>query len=242
MREYNGNIAIGSITPLSKLHIDGDLRLNSEIVFEQTGSSSSSAIRFYDYSFDIIKGSGTSEDFLMSFESEVIYVHKPLAINQLSLWGSNPNKIISLGDLEFWIQTTGPNFNVLTLQPHQVEVFGMLTSHEIVVNGMLTCSEAEVNGTIKCKEIEVTLDGWEDRVFNGDYNLKSLVEVEKFIEANKHLPDIPSEAEVLENGVNLGEMDALLLRKIEELTLYVIQLKHENESLSDEIEKLKNIK
>jgi hypothetical protein len=63
--------------------------------------------------------------------------------------------------------------------------------------------------------------------------LPSLTEVEAFINKNKHLPDVPSESEVLENGINLGEMDALLLQKIEELTLYVIELEKKLEELGD---------
>lgn len=88
-----------------------------------------------------------------------------------------------------------------------------------------------VNGKINCKEIEVTLSGWSDYVFEDNYRLRSLDDVEYFIKENKHLPEIPSEIEVLDKGVNLGEMDALLLKKIEELTLYMIQLKNENEDL-----------
>ena len=58
-----------------------------------------------------------------------------------------------------------------------------------------------------------------------------LEEVEKHIKKNKHLPDIPSEKEILENGVGLGEMQSKLLQKIEELTLYVIDIKKENAEL-----------
>lgn len=81
-----------------------------------------------------------------------------------------------------------------------------------------------VNGKITAKEVEVTLSGWSDFVFNSDYKLRPLCEVEQFIKTNKHLPDVPSEKEVLENGVNLGDMSAVLLQKIEELTLYIIEL------------------
>jgi len=86
----------------------------------------------------------------------------------------------------------------------------------------------DVAGRIICNEVEVnSLDGWKDYVFDTDYDLASIEDVETFIAKNGHLPEIPSEADVLENGYNLGEMDALLLQKIEELTLYVIDLKKE---------------
>lgn len=103
-----------------------------------------------------------------------------------------------------------------------------------------------VNGAICAKEIKVET-GWSDFVFEEDYPLRSLAEVEAFIKENGHLPDIPSAKEVEENGVNVGEMEARLLQKIEELTLYVIQqqkeleeLKKENEEQKEEIENMKN--
>jgi hypothetical protein len=95
-----------------------------------------------------------------------------------------------------------------------------------------------VNGKVNCKEVEVTLAGWSDFVFNSDYKLRSLYDVENFIAVNKHLPDVPSEREVLENGVNLGDMNSILLQKIEELTLYMIDLKKENDVLKARVSKL----
>ncbi len=62
-------------------------------------------------------------------------------------------------------------------------------------------------------------------------------EVESFIEQNNHLPDIPSEAEVKENGIAVGDMNAKLLQKIEEMTLYMIEMKKENKQQSEVIEK-----
>jgi hypothetical protein len=91
------------------------------------------------------------------------------------------------------------------------------------------------SGKIVCKEVEVTLTGFPDFVFEESYELMSLEEVEQHIKQNKHLPDIPSEKEVLENGLGLGEMQAKLLQKIEELTLYMIELKKENEILYERL-------
>lgn len=100
-----------------------------------------------------------------------------------------------------------------------------------------------VNGRIYTTGIKVSLpnnDGlsWPDYVFKKDYVLTPLSEVETFIAANSHLPNVPSEAEVKENGINMAEMDAVLLRKIEELTLYMIQLKKENEELNAKIDSI----
>ncbi len=80
----------------------------------------------------------------------------------------------------------------------------------------------DVNGTIRAKEIKVAT-GWSDFVFDTNYDLPTLNEVEQYIAQHNHLPEIPSAAEVEENGISLGEMNAKLLQKIEELTLYVIE-------------------
>ena len=61
-------------------------------------------------------------------------------------------------------------------------------------------------------------------MFEKDYKLLPLNEVEQFITQNQHLPNVPTAAEVEANGVNLGEMNAILIQKVEELTLYIIQL------------------
>lgn len=80
-----------------------------------------------------------------------------------------------------------------------------------------------VNGAIRAKEIVVET-GWSDFVFEPDYDLATLPEVEAHIRAHGHLPDIPSAAEVEQNGVKVGEMESKLLRKIEELTLHMIAM------------------
>jgi hypothetical protein len=82
-----------------------------------------------------------------------------------------------------------------------------------------------VNGTIHTKEVIVDLSvPGPDYVFEKDYNLLSLSEIEKYIVAHKHLPEVPSAKEMEENGVNLKEMNMLLLKKVEELTLYLIEM------------------
>jgi hypothetical protein len=80
-----------------------------------------------------------------------------------------------------------------------------------------------VDGKIGGREIHCKVGSWADYVFEKDYKLPSLAELQQYIEQNKHLPEIPTEAEVAENGVNLGEMNRLLLKKVEELTLYMIE-------------------
>ena len=99
----------------------------------------------------------------------------------------------------------------------------------------------EVNGKIKAKEIEICLSGWwADYVFDKNYKLNSLSEVEKYINENKHLPDVPSAKDVKEKGINVGDMDATLLKKVEEQTLYIIDLQKQINEMKKEMQEMKN--
>ncbi len=91
-----------------------------------------------------------------------------------------------------------------------------------------------VNGKVRAHAVKVYTD-WADFVFSNDYILKSLEEVEEFIKNNGHLENIPSAEEVEENGIELGEMNKLLLQKIEELTLYTIDLQKQINTLSSKL-------
>jgi hypothetical protein len=81
-----------------------------------------------------------------------------------------------------------------------------------------------VEGKFGAREIEVKLGQWNDDVFNCDYALKPLSEVEEFVKINRHLPEIPSEKEIVDEGLNVGSMLSLQMKKIEELYLYMIDL------------------
>jgi len=92
-----------------------------------------------------------------------------------------------------------------------------------------------VKGKIRSQEIVVET-GWSDFVFESDYKLPTLEEVENHITQKKHLPDIPTAQEISVSGVPVGEMQALLLQKIEELTLYVIQQNKRIQQLESQIQ------
>lgn len=81
---------------------------------------------------------------------------------------------------------------------------------------------------------------WPDYVFAKAYRLPPLREVARFVAANHHLPEVPSAATVRAEGLGPGRMDTLLLKKVEKLTLYLLELKQENEALRDLVSKLEN--
>ncbi len=96
-----------------------------------------------------------------------------------------------------------------------------------------------VNGAAIATSMTVKLyANWPDFVFAKTYGLRPLAEVESYIKAHAHLPEVPSAAQVAKEGINLGEMDATLLKKIEELTLYLIEQNKKLEAQNQKIEAL----
>jgi hypothetical protein len=104
-------------------------------------------------------------------------------------------------------------------------------------------SDLAVNGRVSAQKMVVTQTGlWPDYVFNKQYTLPALSEVESFIKQNNHLPGIPSAAEVEKKGIDIGNNQAALIQKIEELTLYAIEQEKKIQKQSDQIKELLNLK
>lgn len=97
----------------------------------------------------------------------------------------------------------------------------------------------EVNGQIHARSVKIDVKNWADFVFKEGYDLPRLSEIESYITREGHLPNIPSTEEVVQNGVELGEMQKRLLQKVEELTLYLIAQDKEIETLKKEVAHLK---
>ncbi|HCT30016.1 MAG TPA: hypothetical protein DIW31_04650 [Bacteroidales bacterium] len=95
-----------------------------------------------------------------------------------------------------------------------------------------------VAGRVIAEEVIIRLQPWPDFIFNSNHKLRSLSELEQFIKTNKHLPEIPTEKEAQEQGIGVGEMNAKLLQKIEELTLYIIDQNKRIEALENEVKNL----
>lgn len=186
-----------------------------------------------------------------------------LISNVTTLKGSAPDKTASLAGGDFSVALSDPSFNLTgganyyifgckaalkgslsgSLPPNKI--FAGLYAIDEIKDSLNTWAgyfdgNVAVEGNIRANEIKIESLPWSDFVFSSNYRLRSLGEVENFIKTNNHLPDIPSEDEVKENGISLGDMDAKLLQKIEELTLYVIaqekkinELESKLESMSD---------
>ena len=97
----------------------------------------------------------------------------------------------------------------------------------------------EVAGTVKAYDMNITMDNWADYVFEKDYKLMNLTELESYIKTNKHLPGVPDEKELKKSGLSVAKIQTKHMEKIEESVLYILQLKKENESLKNELNSIK---
>jgi len=131
---------------------------------------------------------------------------------------SNSSPVMGGATLNGMLNGTQASFNntVHLARNSGVVVIGNVNpaSHKLAVDGSIGARKVVINSP----------ENWADFVFAHNYTLRPLSTVETFIKKNKHLPDVPSEKEVKEKGINVADMQAVLLRKIEELTLYVIEL------------------
>ena len=165
---------------------------------------------FLTFGFGATTGAGTS-------------TADPLTIQQSNLSvgvnASNPQAKLQINGGG----TDNNTSSLLVRNGANTETFRVLDNGNIGIGISTPQSKLAVNGIITAIKVKVTAAGWPDYVFNDSYALPSLQEVEQYINRYHHLPGITSEQEVEKNGVDLGDNQANLLKKVEELTLYAIR-------------------
>ena len=222
-----GNVGIGVSSPTEKLQVGGDIGLNgSENTLYQVGSSQNS----------------------LTGLSVRAVTNPPNGNNIFTIESAGENSRFGVTQQNgAWIKDglrIGAQFH-----SDMPNLNGNLIVNAKVGVGTTTPDEKlTVKGKIHAEEVKVDLSvPGPDYVFEADYDLLSLEEIEAYIQSEKHLPEIPTAKEMESNGVELGGMNMLLLKKIEELTLHVISINkrqhlliHENTNLKEEIKSLKN--
>lgn len=237
------NVGIGTPLPTEKLTVRQD-----GIGISQENSTSATKVGFYTSNGFAYVQTHTNNDLLFSTNNGSIQMTLSTAGN-VGIGNSAPNARLSVtrgssvtafdGTAAFAGTTNVSHFNYGTAEDTYIR--GGKDNAKVILAdniggavGIGTATTAgyklAVNGNVRSKEVVVET-GWADFVFAKDYKLPHLFEVEKFIKLNKHLPDIPSAAEIQTNGLKVGEVQTKMMQKIEELTLYIIEMKKEIEAL-----------
>lgn len=243
----NGNVGIGGFSgpgiPLGRLDVIGSGTTSSTNTFVLRNSLGDTLLRVRDDGRMGIGYNGPSYGRTLNMGGTGINFYTP---NEADFGGAifpTDTSLILWSD-------SGPN-NYVVLQPSWGNVgIGTYTPNaKLHLNGaMLLGSNAarvaagyslSVDGKIIAEEVKVqSSTSWPDYVFAKDYKLMPLEELEKSIQQNKHLPNIPAAAEVEKEGISLGEMNKKLMEKVEELTLYIIELNKKHKALETKLQQV----
>jgi hypothetical protein len=227
----NKNVGIGTTLPQTLLHISGS-HYSTQLRLTLPATSN---------------GAGNGDISLQSWVSEpgVSWDAGGIGMNVSNDNGSPSqfgrlNTQIGQSYIRFIPNGGGMEFNTTDNAGTSYKSSMYLSNGNVGIGTITPDNKLTVNGNIKAKKLIITQTGWADYVFDSSYQLSPLSEVEKYIKANKHLPGIPTEKEVSKNGIDLGENQVSLLKKIEEMTLYMIKLEKEITSLKNEMKNMRN--
>lgn len=244
--DQDGEVGIGTVTPLAKLHIpagqDADLS-SATNGFAMFGSSTSGQQNLLIDNNEIMVRNGIAAGTLaIQNDGGDVTIGARTTINKdgeaLKLNGVDPaiNLYVN-GVQKSYIWQTGNNLNIGVSNAAGKIVFNTNQMQIGTSVALPSGYKLGVGGKVLCEELKVKLQsvGWPDYVFADNYKLLSLTEVEKFIQQNKHLPNIPPASEVEKEGLEVGDMQRRMMEKLEELTLYIIQQQKEIEDLKTKL-------
>jgi len=234
---FSGNVGIGTTTPLAKFHVAGD-------GYSLFGPNSTwgALLRIggngnvtNDASVVATNGNLHLDGAIGNYGTYLNYYHGSAGI----LFGNGAQSIIGTisGAGNLAMNGTG-TFGANTLISGQGNSF--FNGGNLGIGTTNPDQKLTVNGKIHATEVIVDLAIPADYVFKPTYKLMPLHEVEQFVKTNSHLPEIPSAAEITENGLSMGEMQNKLLQKVEELTLYIISQQKTIDQQQAQIKELNN--
>lgn len=258
-----GRIGIGTSSPVEMLDVrDGKVKTNMDLGQDQdhhqlasNGGTVYGKIGLKSGTANLYVGTDTHPNLLLlerssgnvgvgtSSPQEKLHVNGRLRVENTQIsnneinHAANGNLLLgSRNTANTLLQANGGRVGVCTPNPKSaLDVNGAVSAKELNVSGAASASSLNVDGIIRAKLIILPDSGGADFVFAEDYRLRPVTEVEAYIRKNGHLPDVPSAAETASRGMVVSDTLKTHLQKIEELTLYVIALRKENETLQERL-------
>lgn len=235
----NGNVGIGPATPINKFDVQGGVAIGNSYAGIKVAPANGAIIRG-----NVGIGTPTPTQKLevngnisvTGLNSALLFGQETVSADKWGQWGIEYDNVN--GGLNFWKPFGSTNFGNNFLYIKDNGNVGIGTN---LTDPSNTPYKLAVNGTIRAKEIVVETN-WSDFVFESTYTLMPLTELEMFIKANNHLPEIPSANEISTNGLKVAEMQTLMMQKIEELTLYIIEQNKKLENLQTKISTIEESK
>lgn len=225
--DRTGKVAIGATVPQSKLHIHSDSGEDAGIILEADNKNNDSAfIRFQDaYRYISV---GTDNKMRINAGSNNLHLlANRYCLNSESTYLENNSNL---------------GLQIVSSQKMGLQSGNITLTGKVGINTENTTSGyalAVDGGLITTKVYVQDVEDWSDYVFEDSYKLMPLHELKKYICDNKHLPEIPSESEIVDQGYDMHEMQNAMMKKIEELTLYTLQQQEEIEALRKMVDELK---
>ncbi|TSJ47576.1 hypothetical protein [Fluviicola chungangensis] len=226
-------VGIGTSTPTRQLDVVGEAKVSSNLWAQGSISIGSDLNTFSKLS--IVNTNRTA-----AIQSNTVGNTKPYQRLMYFEYDNADTKIMEVVNTAtsrtpFLLQANG----AMDIDNGTTTIFHLGTEGSLELrSGSLQTFKVETTGLIRGRRMKLDLDTWADYVFEPTYHLMPLSEVESFVKKEKHLPNVPSEQELKVDGADVMEMNKILMEKVEELTLYLIQQNKNTEVLKQQVEVL----
>lgn len=227
-------VGIGTSTPTRQLDVVGEAKVSANLWANGSISIGSDLNTFSKLS--IVNTNRTA-----AIQANTVGNTQPFQRLMFFEYNNTDTKIMEVvntttGTTPFALHTNG----AMDIHNGTDRIFHLGTEGSLELkSGGLQTFKVETNGMIRGRRMKLDLNTWADYVFEPTYRLMPLTEVEAFVKKEKHLPNVPSEKELQVEGADVMEINKILMEKVEELTLYLIQQNKDTEALKTQLEALK---